>query len=565
MPRWLLPAVALASLVVLDGTPASGAPVNSDLGAASYGGLCHPTGVAPALLDMLTLINPEWAPIVALASEPTGVDSAPVLVHGEVEEMHGDTSGDFPSTHLRADVVHVIRPDPADADRLATGNDDAAMQFEWEAGVYPAWAWAGAGDRLVGLGRWIFDCGHPGPTPGRCSVTMATPCVLDGECRSGESCVAPHFVYSSEIHPPYATAAIRRGRGAVLSSRPAAKAVRATRADIYVSNQAGGAGDRCVLTHQANDLDLLGVECFPLSQPIARLNAQDFSFDLPLPMPPPARRRVHWRVINQTTPGGTAARLRIRRRVRGADPHLAVTVRLTRRVRRTLPTGFAGTILAGWKKDSTPLVHVRLTLTDLVVHNALQPATPTVPRTCSTSDTPCMTAADCPSGEMCFGVGPVKSWRLQAAVNGEWQELVGLESVDTGDVLPQALVYDQYLPPDGTVHLEATGRSHECVDTMYGKSLATGLVELGFGKGVLCLASGARHPGDVDVIHPGPDFGAGNGGTVDREVTSSGGQGGHCSVNAALLCTVDPDCPSGESCVTTGGAFSLRYRIERLP
>jgi hypothetical protein len=31
------------------------------------------------------------------------------------------------------------------------------------------------------------------------------------------------------------------------------------------------------------------------------------------------------------------------------------------------------------------------------------------------------------------------------------------------------------------------------------------------------------------------------------------------------MCVVSDDCPSGESCITTGGAFALRYRIERLP
>ena len=139
--------------------PAAAAPVNSDLAVAENGGGCYPTGIHPAVLDMLTLINPEWAPIL----NGQTVDSAPVLVHGTVQGMHGDTSGDFPATHIRADVNHFVALDPADADRLATGNDDLLLHFEWEAGAYPAWAWAGTGDRVVGLGRWIFDCGHPGP------------------------------------------------------------------------------------------------------------------------------------------------------------------------------------------------------------------------------------------------------------------------------------------------------------------------------------------------------------------------------------------------------------------
>ena len=52
---------------------------------------------------------------------------------------------------------------------------------------------------------------------------------------------------------------------------------------------------------------------------------------------------------------------------------------------------------------------------------------------------------------------------------------------------------------------------------------------------------------------------------MDYETVSSGGEGGSCSVTTANLCVVDADCPSGESCITTGGAVSLRYRIERIP
>src|SRR5262249_52931371 len=163
----------------------------------------HPTGIQPALLDMLTLINPEWAPVV----NGQTVDSAPVLIHGLVQGMHGDTSGDFPSTHLRADVNHFLQLDAADADRLAPRNDHGLIHTEWEAGVYPAWAWAGEGDRVVALGRWIFDCGHTGAIAGQCSVSSSHQCVLDGDCRppicascgASETCVGTHYGYSSEL------------------------------------------------------------------------------------------------------------------------------------------------------------------------------------------------------------------------------------------------------------------------------------------------------------------------------------------------------------------------------
>src|SRR5437762_11391587 len=111
------------------------APVNSDLATAQLGGGCYPTGIHPAVLDMLVLVDPEWAPLL----NGMTVASTPITVHGTVQGMHGDTSGDFPATHVRADVNHFVVLDAADADRLATGNVDGELHFEWEAGTYPAW------------------------------------------------------------------------------------------------------------------------------------------------------------------------------------------------------------------------------------------------------------------------------------------------------------------------------------------------------------------------------------------------------------------------------------------
>jgi len=295
------------------------------------------------------------------------------------------------------------------------------------------------------------------------------------------------------------------------------------------------------------------------------MNSHDFIFDLPLPPRPPGARRAQWQTTTYPPTGGTAPRVRVRRRVHDVPPHLQVILRMTRSNHGVMPTGYAATMFAGWQGDATPLTHVRVTIQDMVINNALQPAAPVAPFTCSSANTPCMSAAECPSGETCQGVGTVKNWRMQASVNGEWQEFIGLSSVDTGAVIPQLIVYEQYLPPGGEVHLFAEGKSLECIDALYGKSLALDLVQVGFNKGIACLASEARSPGMIDVTYAGPDFGAGTGGTTDYETVSTGGLGGHCSTSTALLCTVNADCPSGESCVTTGGAFTLRYRIERLP
>ena len=48
-------------------------------------------------------------------------------------------------------------------------------------------------------------------------------------------------------------------------------------------------------------------------------------------------------------------------------------------------------------------------------------------------------------------------------------------------------------------------------------------------------------------------------------LASAGGDAGHCSATLTQPCVVAADCSAGESCIVTGGAFTLQYRIERLP
>ena len=92
-----------------------------------------------------------------------------------------------------------------------------------------------------------------------------------------------------------------------------------------------------------------------------------------------------------------------------------------------------------------------MTAGSIVVRNPLKPKTPTVPRTCAASDTPCATTADCPSGEQCFGAGPVNGWRGQISVNGEWAEFKHLGQVSTPETIGERIVFDQWLPADGKV------------------------------------------------------------------------------------------------------------------
>jgi hypothetical protein len=520
--------------------------VDSDLGAVMNGGGCYPprlTVTGPTDPTLVNPVNPEWAPVM----DGRAVDSDPVLVHGTVVHAHGEIGDDFPATHVRSDVVAQLQLGAADMGRLATGNvqnNEGLMNLEWEAGALPPFAWPEEGDRIVALGRRIFDCGEPGPIPGHCSMTTTQACILDTDCTPPacpscgvEACQDAHFNYTTELHPPQAMAVIRQGHGAQASRAPNAAPVVVTQADVYASANGGGAGDRCILTHRESLDELLGTNCFPLSQPVARLTAEPFVFDLPLPPRPSIRGTATWRVIPHREAGKLNAAVEIHPHLQAVSPYLRVKVHLERHQDGPLPTGFAGTIVAGWRKDPTPLTHVRVTIQKLIILNDLKPAVPVV--------------------------RPAEGWYMNAAVNGEWQQFMGVEDVQTGDEIPQDLVYEQYLPTSSVLRLVAQGASKACIDTLFGQSLGTDLALLGSPDNLIaCLSTGSLDAGTIDLSYPGPDFGAGPRGVQEYVTSSLGGEGGVCSDHSTVLCQTSADCPAGESC---GGAFALQYHIERLP
>ena len=44
---------------------------------------------------------------------------------------------------------------------------------------------------------------------------------------------------------------------------------------------------------------------------------------------------------------------------------------------------------------------------------------------------------------------------------------------------------------------------------------------------------------------------------------SVGGDGGNCSVTTTATLHQDADCPMGETCIVTGGAYKLHYTITK--
>jgi hypothetical protein len=573
--------IPVALVLALAG-PAPGAYVDSNdaVSAATQagGGGCYPVSIAPALLDMLVLINPEWAAVDVGAHLPPLSD--PITLHGTVDLAKINEGGDFPSDHLTDDQNTLVSVDPVDMGIVATGNvgpegvEAGNIEVEWEISSYPLFAWAGAGDRFTGVGRWIWDCGHPGADPtGTCSTTVGQACVVDGDCAAplcptcgtGETCVGVDFNYHSELHPPQAVA-ITRTHG-YRSSRKSKGGRPATRTDVWISPDGGGAGDACFVTHQSSALSLLSAECFPPSEPLADVNAADFAFDIPLPPRPAGNAKPPMiRVIDQTPKGLPRAPVSTTF-VDGPNPVVHAVVHMTEPIHGQLPSKVGKTIFVRWRRDPTPFTRLRVTVTGIDILNPLKPLTPAVPlkERCSTTTAQDCSVTPCPSGESCLSLGgPTPGWQIFLEANGDWKEIPDLGAVDTTGTIPLHLQYDVGLLPGDALRLHASGKSLGCLEAqLYGQSLARDLTLYGLTDGATCLADTSHDVGHFDVAYSAPDYGSGAR-SMSYVTQSVGGAGGHCSSTTAQLCLDDVDCPSGETCTSTGGAFQLHYTIKRI-
>ena len=506
-------AVSLSSTIVWAQTPTP-TPVVSNIAVSAYAqgrgqdlsgtpcttpgktgcGGCYPEPIPPsdpiaAALAQLNLVNPAWQPIGPMIKGGADVslppDSVPVRIDATVA-LSKSPGDDFPATHLTSDYNAELIPD--DNGRLATGdaNGDKRLEFEWEGDKLPLYMWSGEGDRLIADGRWIFDCGHADPSPnGKCSNGGAV-CNIDSDCPSGGTCTGPvaTFNYQAELHPPHAVAVIRNKSNGKIP---------ATRADVYISADAGGASDRCTVTHLPSAVDLLstdpktGKSCFlnhcsmtkerscsvdkdcakgetclrfdPAGR-LANINASDFEFDMPLPAKPPGATGVMIKPKNQakgTMPKPTFDTTH----ANDPTPSIHVTVPMTVAIKGTMPSVFAQSITAFWKGDNTKLKRVQVQFTGLTINNPVKDSTPAVPHVCAdpTKTAPttnaCSTDQDCLPGkcaaapskdcransdcaptdfcnisERCIG-GVTPGWRLWGEVNGDWTEFAGLSQIGT--------------------------------------------------------------------------------------------------------------------------------------
>ncbi len=703
-----------------------GTPTPCDVRGGEGCGGCYPAqilGPDPTTsLAALAPLNPEWAPIGPMIPlSPSGrVDparpplSSPVLLNGTVTLSKINVGGDFSGSHVGDDQNTSIAPDPADNGRLATGNaPDNTLELEWEINKYPLFAWAGEGDRITSLGRWIFDCGHPDPDPGQCSNNAARACISNADCAAGGTCVGgvgacttdgllrcitdpecvgtcpactgmgcskhctnkatfvcstdldcdfgacdnptPNFHFRAEMHPPQAVVVLRNKSLPAPHAGRTAPAIPATRADVYISEDGGGAGDRCTVSHLLSNGDvLLGKRCFinhcsvttsrsckvdkdcALGETCIRLDAEDrvadvnapnfnhcsvttracavngdcpagetcvplanFEFDIPLPAPPLGSPTLKIHVTNHKPKGGLMPKPTFIPPVLPAtNLHVIVPMATPLPKSGKMPNVYAASISAGWKEDVTPLQHVRVKFKNITVHNPVKDRVPVLLKQCTLTNgfglsaKPCASNTDCPAGGCSIGSkachvdndcpkkaaclggstcagGVTPGWDVFAQVNGDWVQLKKLELIGaklpflaapylkpspTPLVIPQIFKFDEFVPPDGSIHIASTGHSLNCRDTLYGTNLVDDLTVLGLGTGGSCLAAGSRDIGQIDLTLAGPDFGTGiapPGTLVTKTIQSGPGEVGSCSVTTNKLCVSDSDCPG--TCSVTAG------------
>lgn len=605
-------------------------------------GGCYPAPIPGGdVTSELSKVNPEWQPISPMidlgSSTPADPSlpplSAPVLINGTVALSKINTGGDFPASHITTDQNTFIELDAADNGRLASGNNSDTtecpgencnrIEMEWEVGKYPLFAWAGEGDRVMAIGRWVFDCGHPDPDPGHCSVPTVRACTDDSDCSTSETCESgfctakcisdadcpsggtceggiggctsldsgsntvrciiasdcsgscnsghcsndaaqtcaansdcnfgscnnpdPNFNFRAELHPPQAVV--------VLRDKGLPPGIPATRADVYLSGDGGGAGDSCIVSHLASAGSLLTSKvCFPLGHPLASVTAPDFNhcsstarhcaidadcpaletciatpnfeFDMPLPPPPPLTPtpilKTKFKKFPQKKGQAPKPTLQL---VMAPTPHLHVVIPMT----STLPNGntpnvFAGSISAGWKGDTTtPMEHVLVKFKSLTINNPLKERVPAVPKQCKgfvgLSGLPCASNSDCLSGNCMAGLTP--GWTVFGQVNGDWVQFKRLNTIGaaapflappflvpspTPLVIPQANTFNQWVRADGQIHIATTGMSLNCLDRLYGADVKTDLTLWGINAGATCLSGGDHDPGAVDVTLNGPSF-----------------------------------------------------------
>ena len=314
---------------------------------------------------------------------------------------------DLPFTHSAYDVNFNVRVDAASSGLLggdpATGTGNYArggggeedeqsgrLHVEREETSFPAFAWPEAGDRVRVQGAWIWDCGHWAP--------------------GGER---------TELHPFWALWVQR-----ALSARsPSGE----TEGDLLVTNVKTPAGVEADCAHTAKG-DRTAFQLCRRSEAGPRTLTGSYEFQLDPPTRPSAFSRPRIRVVDAGSAGGIAVRPKWDGR------RLRVFVDFGARTSR--PVVVAKKIFLGWTlvPASRRPVHLRVSLTRLLVRRAMDPGCPAAAKTCGSVETTRGDQISTAPGE----------WLVYLDVAGIWQRL-SLLRVRDGQTVSLRRSIDLYL------------------------------------------------------------------------------------------------------------------------
>lgn len=404
MPRGLLPGIAVLSAAF------SASP-------ASVRAQCTPLPASETRCQTPAYLSSQWATVFPNEAKVYHVIEG-TCVTGYL------TLADDCLSHNFYDYNQETLVDPNYRCLIADGTDQ--IHSEREAISLPQWVWptaASAADRTDGDHLWmagplIYDCGH---------------------CDGGSTLTGCY----TEIHPIVAMATIRN-RPDTLAASGQSGAVAATRADIWISGDAG-----CVDAIQCGDD---GANCgFPW--PTANLCSvpsnpfpvnHTWHITMALPERPSPSAQPVWRF--ETRPGDQLPSIIpaitfIPASVNGGPrDSLAIDINM---LSVSLGQSFGRSVVAAWTPgwSATPIHHFQVALDSLLIYDDLD-------------------AFPAGTGE----------WYFSMDVNGNWVQLLGnirqmqWTSVDNGQVFIWAnKIFDLYIPDTGQITLNSTGFDDDSV------------------------------------------------------------------------------------------------------
>lgn len=323
-------------------------------------------------------------------------------------------------SHDSHDLCFYVAPDPADRRLLSDASrvygGERVLEVEWERACFDAAFWPVVGDRVVVVGRWVFDCAHP--------------------------------PYRTEIHPPKAVATTRE---TLLTLPGETTPCRAVRLATYLHGEGGYHYDP--------------------------VEGRDYVFEAPLP-PRPSRDARPRAALLESSRGvpeptvtlvgqGAELRLRVAWRLRDVAPFAPRWNLFERRAQwlsehaRTRAGGrftlerpentprYACVAAAGWIDPAAPPPHrrLRVTLEEIVVHDD-------------------------------HDAGASGEWKLWIAVGGTWFRVPGMGDVDDGEVVRVGRTFDLSVLEDRGFAILATGWEDDN-DGLLGVRLGPSAIDVG--------------------------------------------------------------------------------------